>query len=79
MLDDAVARQDTVTQLIAQIRRVGRLVPGADVLVPAVCTRLGGLTRGGYDSPGKPKIAWDDPAARDDRSPHRSGMPWRCW
>ena len=54
VLDDAVARQDTVTQLIAQIRRVGRLVPGADVLVPAVCTRLGELTGAGYDSPGKP-------------------------
>ena len=27
--DEAVARQDTVTQLIAQIRRVGRDVPGA--------------------------------------------------
>jgi IS5 family transposase len=60
ILDDAVARQDTVTQLIAAIRRVGREVPGADVLVPAVCT--------GYDYtlPGKPRIAWDDPAARDE-------------
>lgn len=29
ILDEAVARQDTVTQLIAQIRRVGRDVPGA--------------------------------------------------
>lgn len=59
VLDDAVARQDTVTQLIAAIRRVGREVPGVDALVPAVCT--------GYDytQPGKPRIAWDDPAARD--------------
>ena len=31
VLDDAVARQDTVTQLIASIRRVGREVPGAPV------------------------------------------------
>ena len=29
VLDDAVARQDTVTQLIASIRRVGREVPDA--------------------------------------------------
>src|SRR5215216_5041973 len=29
VLDDAVARQDTVTQLIAAIRRVSREVPGA--------------------------------------------------
>jgi len=30
ILKDAVARQDTVTQLVAQIRRVGREIPGAD-------------------------------------------------
>ena len=29
VLDDAVATQDTVTQLVAAIRRVARLVPGA--------------------------------------------------
>ena len=33
ILDDAVARQDTVTQLVAQVRRVGREVPGAAELV----------------------------------------------
>jgi hypothetical protein len=60
ILDDAVARQDTVTQLIAAVRRVGREVPGAAALIPVVC--------GGYDyaRTGKPGIAWDDPAARDD-------------
>jgi hypothetical protein len=66
ILDDAVARQDTVTQLIAQIRRVGRDVPGAGDLVTAVCTRLAGLTGAGYGSAGKPRIAWDDPGARDE-------------
>lgn len=66
VLDDAVARQDTVTQLIAQIRRVGRDVPGADDVVTAVCTRLAGLTSTGYEAAGKPRIAWDDPAARDE-------------
>jgi len=33
VLDDAVARQDTITQLIAAVRRVGREVPGADQLI----------------------------------------------
>jgi IS5 family transposase len=66
ILDDAVARQDTVTQLIAQIRRVGRDVPGAAVLIESECTRLAALTGEGYDAPGKPRIAWDDQVARDD-------------
>jgi hypothetical protein len=61
ILDDAVARQDTVTQLLAAIRRVAREVPaGADV-VSAVAT-----SRHDYSRPGKPEIAWDDPAARDE-------------
>ena len=66
ILDDAVARQDTVTQLIAQIRRVGREVPGAKDLIGTECTRLAALTGQAYDSTGKPLIAWDDPAARDE-------------
>lgn len=66
ILDDAVARQDTVTQLIAQIRRVGREVPGAKDLVVTECTRLAALTGQDYQAPGKPPIAWDDPAARDE-------------
>jgi IS5 family transposase len=66
VLDDAVARQDTVTQLIAQIRRVGREVPGASELITIHCTRLAALTGRGYEASGKPRIAWDDPAARDE-------------
>ena len=58
ILDDAVARQDTVTQLIAQIRRVGREVP-------ATAELIAGLPGHDYSTPGKPDIAWDDPAARD--------------
>jgi IS5 family transposase len=55
LLDDAVATQDTVTQLIAAIRRVRRVVPGAkDVTVSAH----------DYESAGKPLIAWDDPVAK---------------
>src|SRR5436309_1474822 len=37
ILDDAVATQDTVTQLIAAIRRVRREVPGAVEVVAQYC------------------------------------------
>ncbi|WP_328522656.1 IS1182 family transposase [Kribbella sp. NBC_00359] len=59
ILDDAVATQDTITQLVSVIRRVGRQVPGAAELIAAVCTGHD------YSQPGKPVIDWDDPAARD--------------
>jgi IS5 family transposase len=59
VLDDAVATQDTVTQLIGAIRRVRREVPGATELVAAHCGAHD------YDDPGKPAIAWDDAEARD--------------
>ena len=55
LLDDAVATQDTVTQLIAAIRRVRRLVPGA---------REVALGAHDYEASGKPLIAWDDPVAK---------------
>jgi len=58
VLEDAVATQDTVTQLIAAIRRVRREVPGAAEVVAARCTAHD------YDDPGKPAIAWTDPEAR---------------
>jgi Transposase DDE domain len=54
LLEDAVATQDTVTQLVAAIRRVRRLVPEA---------RGVGLSAHDYDRPGKPQCAWDDPQA----------------
>jgi IS5 family transposase len=66
ILDDAVARQDTITQLIAQIRRVGREVPGAKDLITVACTRLEALTGQGYEAPGKPGIAWEDETAREE-------------
>lgn len=66
ILDDAVARQDTVTQLIAQIRRVGREVPGAKDLITEQCTRLAALTGQDYTATGKPPIAWEDQAAREE-------------
>jgi len=55
LLDDAVATQDTVTQLIAAVRRVRRVVPGA--MHVALCAH-------DYDSAGKPLISWDDPVAK---------------
>ncbi len=58
ILEDAVATQDTVTQLIAAIRRVRREVPGAAEVIVAHCTGHD------YDDPGKPAIAWNDPEAR---------------
>lgn len=57
LLDDAVATQDTVTQLIAQIRRVRRLVPeAADIEVAGA----------DYETGAKPVIAWNDQGARDE-------------
>jgi IS5 family transposase len=59
VLDDAVATQDTVTQLIAAIRRVRREIPAAAAVIESHCTAHD------YDDPGKPAIAWNDKAARE--------------
>jgi hypothetical protein len=58
ILADGVATQDTVTQLVSAVRRVVREVPGAAETIAAVCTGHD------YSVPGKPKIDWDDPAAK---------------
>lgn len=59
VLDDAVARQDTITQLIAAVRRFGRdILGGQDLLA----THAKGYD---YTRTGKPDIAWDDQDARD--------------
>ncbi len=55
VLDDAVATQDTVTQLVAAIRRVRRLIPAARAV------KLGAHD---YDRPGKPDCDWDDSDAK---------------
>jgi len=57
LLDDAVATQDTVTQLCSMIRRVRKAI-GAAAAVEVVAHD--------YDTGGKPACAWDDPAARDE-------------
>ncbi len=58
IVDDAVATQNTVTQLVAVIRKVRREVPGAAEVV----ARVGSAHD--WDHPGKPRIAWDDGEAR---------------
>jgi IS5 family transposase len=55
VLDDAVARQDTVTMLVTQIRRVRRLVPE----LRAIWVREHNLEGG------RPPCDWDDPADVD--------------
>jgi hypothetical protein len=59
ILADAVATQDTITQLISAMRRVAREVPGAAEVIAAEATGHD------YGRPGKPTIDWDDPAAKD--------------
>ena len=55
VLDDAVATQDTVTQLISAVRRVRRLIERA------AAVEVGGHD---YERAGKPVLAWDDPVAK---------------
>jgi IS5 family transposase len=58
ILDDAVATQDTITQIISAIRRVAREVPGAAQVIAAHATGHD------YTQTSKPRIAWDDEDAR---------------
>src|SRR6266567_144774 len=48
---------DRVTEVIAAMRRVARVVAGAGQVIAAVCTL-------DYSDAGKPDIDWDDPAAK---------------
>lgn len=58
LLDDAVATQDTVTQLVSMIRRVRTAIPEA-----AAADVAGDDYQPGA---GKPACAWNDPVARDE-------------
>ncbi|MDW3215471.1 MAG: IS1182 family transposase [Ilumatobacteraceae bacterium] len=58
LLDDAVATQDTVTQLVSMIRRVRTAIPEA-----AAAEVVGDDYQAGS---GKPSCAWNDPIARDE-------------
>jgi IS5 family transposase len=57
LLDDAVATQDTVTQLVSMIRRVRRSVRAAAEVEVAAHD---------YSVSGKPVCAWNDPEARKE-------------
>lgn len=57
LLDDAVATQDTVTQLCSMVRRVRKAIPAAAAVE---------VTAHDYDTGAKPACAWDDPAARNE-------------
>jgi len=57
VFDDAVATQDTVTLLVAAMRKVARVVPGAR-------ETMAGVARLDYSKPGKPDIDWDDEQAK---------------
>ena len=57
LLDDAVATQDMVTQLISAVRRVCRVVAQAQTV---------SVSGHDYDSGAKPLIAWDDEVAKDE-------------
>jgi IS5 family transposase len=57
LLDDAVATQDTVTQLTSVIRRTRKAIPSAAVVA---------VSAHDYEAGGKPSCAWDDPVARDE-------------
>jgi IS5 family transposase len=57
LLDDAVATQDTVTQLISAGRRVRRLIPEAAGVE---------LSAHDYEAGTKPVIAWDDALAKEE-------------
>jgi hypothetical protein len=59
VFDDAVATQDTVSQLVVAMRKVARVVPGAAGVISRVCTL-------DYSQPGKPPIDWDDPEAKQN-------------
>jgi hypothetical protein len=59
---DAVATQDTVTQLRSAIRKLLRLLEGTSL---AVRVRAALSRDDDYRSQGKPPCDWDDPAARD--------------
>lgn len=56
IVDDAVATQDTVTQLVSLVRRVRQAIPAAAAVE---------VSGHDYSNAGKPACAWDDPVARD--------------
>jgi len=60
VVDDAVARQDTVTMLIWQVHRIRGLFGGLREWIDCLPGRAY------YEGRSKPDIDWDDPLARED-------------
>ena len=60
VFQDAVARQDTITQLIAVIRRFGKAMDYGATLMALHATSYD------YTRAGKPDIAWDDADAKEE-------------
>ena len=92
VLDDAVATQDTITQLIAAIRRVAREVSGAAVVVVSSAGPMTTRRRGNRRSPGttrRPVTRWLTRWSRmrtgcSGTCPSRNWArnrpkQWRCW
>jgi hypothetical protein len=73
ILTDPVATQDTVTQLIAAIRRVRREVPGAAEVIAAQCTGHD------YDDPGKPRSPGTTPRPARGWWMRWSATHTGCW
>lgn len=63
---DAVATQDTVTQLRAAIRKLLTALTRAGLVEPAGRVRAALRRDDDYATPGKPPCDWDDPAAREE-------------
>jgi DDE family transposase/transposase-like protein DUF772 len=63
---DAVATQDTVTQLRAAIRRLLRAADGTGAVEVAAWVRAALRRDDDYASVGKPPCDWDDAAAREE-------------
>jgi len=79
ILDDAVARQDTVTQLIAAVRRVAREVAGAKDLIATHCTRLSNSVDRTTTRAGSLASRGTTPLPATSWSPPWSTTPSPCW
>jgi len=62
---DAVATEDTVTQLRAAIRKLLAVLDKTGLVEIAVAVRLALVRDDDYATPGKPPCDWDDPSARE--------------
>jgi hypothetical protein len=82
VFDDAVATQDTVTQLVAAVRKVARVVPGAAAVIAqvyylAVCSPSGlPVALGGVDYT-DPGGHTGRPSSGNDAADAARPWPWK--